>query len=158
MANKNKGEVSLKAGDKTYNLALTLNAMCELEEMFSKDGVEMTFEQIATKAETNQRYLRAFLWAVLQRDHPEIVLKREAADRASKDVSDVIEEAGGLVVMAEVLKELERANNPDKRDIAALGQEGRAAAGNPRKAGRGTSVTSTSTPGALASAPSRSGS
>ena len=39
MANKRRGEIDFKVGDKTYTLCMTLGAMAELEDVFELDSI-----------------------------------------------------------------------------------------------------------------------
>jgi hypothetical protein len=81
MANKLKGDVTIKAGDKEYILRLDFNALCTLEEKTGKGFVAIS-EQLS-KAETMSMVMvRACLWAGLQKHHPTMT----------------VEEAGDLVV------------------------------------------------------------
>lgn len=64
MANPHRGEVALVAGDKTYTLALTINAVCELEDLLQKSVSEIEQDRGSI------RTLRAMLWAALREHHP----------------------------------------------------------------------------------------
>jgi hypothetical protein len=64
MANPHRGEVELKAGDQTYTLVFTINAVCELEGALNK-GIN---EIVADMARVST--IRAVLWAGLQELHP----------------------------------------------------------------------------------------
>lgn len=151
VANKNKGEYSFEADGKRYTLAVTMNAMADLEEHFnSKDQKERTFEELTKEVEKGRAiYIRAFLWALLQRDHPEVVLKATPGSN-HVDVSTLIERAGGVEVVGRILQEVAKASEPDPADVTELGVEGatKATGKDPQRAGRGTSDSSTSTPGA----------
>lgn len=63
MANPYQGEVSLKAGDKTYTLALTINAICDVEEETGQDLMG-SLRRLST--------LRLMLYAAMRQNHPEI--------------------------------------------------------------------------------------
>lgn len=64
MANKQRGHVSMTVGDETYTLAFTMNAMCELEDVFGQP-----FQQIADTlgggAMPKIGDLRKLLWGAL---------------------------------------------------------------------------------------------
>jgi len=64
MANPNRGEVELKAGDQTYMLVFTINSVCDLEGALNK-GVN---EIVADMARIST--IRAVLWAGLKERHP----------------------------------------------------------------------------------------
>lgn len=63
MANPHRGEVELKAGEKTYTLVFTINAVCELESHLNKSVTEIvgSMDRITV--------VRAVLWAGLQHHH-----------------------------------------------------------------------------------------
>jgi hypothetical protein len=63
MANPNRGEVELKAGDKTYTLAFTINSVCELETMLDKSVGEVVADMGRVSV------VRAVLWAGLRHHH-----------------------------------------------------------------------------------------
>ena len=63
MANPNRGEVELKAGEETYTLVFDINAVCELEQMLDK-GVNEIVVQMGRVS-----VLRAMLWAGLRHNH-----------------------------------------------------------------------------------------
>lgn len=138
MANRHKGEVSLDVDGTVYTMALTLDAMVALEDMFSTPDKAVTFDEVITRMEGGSaRHLRGVLWAVLQLHHRELSVA---------DVSPLVQAAGGINVLTAKFMELVKATQPDKQDLAALG----VAAGNPPAAqgdgkSRGTTARSTST-------------
>jgi len=72
MANPHRGEVSLKAGDTTYTLSLSANAICELEDHTGRD-----IGDIASSLNGNvaMKLVRALVWAALQDHHPDMDIK-----------------------------------------------------------------------------------
>lgn len=130
-ANKARGEIPLQVGDKTYILKLTSNAMCELEGMF-----DLTMDQVMTGLQKGRlTECRALLWAMLQEHHPEIT--------DLKMVGTMIDDAGGIVVVSDKLQAMWKLNTSEAPPLPVNGNGRR---GNPRKAQRGTGVSSTSTP------------
>jgi len=88
MANPHRGEVTLSAGDKTYTLVFTINAVCALEKLLEKGVDEIMMERGKV---TN---VRAMLWAALLRHH-----KMEV-----DDAGDVMDEAGAEATGVAVTK------------------------------------------------------
>lgn len=141
MANKEKGEVSIVAGGATYRLAITLDAMVALEEMFSTPTAPVTFQQVVDRSDAgSMKHTRALVWAALQVNEPPPDIG---------DVSRIVEAAGGLGAFTTALLKLAKAIMPDPKDLEALGIKP-----NPRtaQAGKktGTGATSISTPVASA--------
>lgn len=120
MSDRTTGERTLEIGGKAYTFVLDLNAMAELEEMFSTPEREVTFDEVMQLAKSSRRikYARAMIWALLQHHHPEVTL----------------EQAGRLFTLAtmldlnEVFKDMAQAATPDKADARELGID------RPRKA------------------------
>ena len=113
MANRENGEVSLVIGDKTYTLAMTINAMVALEDMFSTPSQMVTFQKVSEMADAGSiKHLRAILWAVLQEHHPDVTIEQ---------VSTLVRDAGGLGVFTVKLLEMAKATMADPKDLEALG-------------------------------------
>lgn len=72
MANKIKGEVSLRHGGKSYEMVLDFNALAEFEEAA---GVENAIEAIQNPGALNAKKLRALFWAGLRQRHPEMTME-----------------------------------------------------------------------------------
>lgn len=84
MANPHKGEVSLKVGDETYTLVLTINSICDVEEETGRNLIgDLT--RLAT--------LRLMLYAALKEKHPAITVA---------DAGNIIGAVGGGKVMEAV--------------------------------------------------------
>src|SRR3546814_5478880 len=67
MANAVKGEASLKAGDKEYTLVMSVNALCEAEDVLG-----MATDEILARYSSglSEKLLRGLIWAALQTNHP----------------------------------------------------------------------------------------
>src|SRR3546814_1678827 len=67
MANAVKGEASLKAGDKEYTLVMSVNALCEAEDVLG-----MATDEILARYSSglSVKLLRGLIWAALQTNHP----------------------------------------------------------------------------------------
>lgn len=63
MANPHRGEVELKAGEKSYTLAFTINSVCELEDALNKGVNEIVGDMGRISV------VRAVLWAGLRHHH-----------------------------------------------------------------------------------------
>lgn len=141
MANKENGEVSIEVGGKNYTLAMTLDSMVALEEMFSTPEKPMTFQDVIDLSDKGSiKHLRGLLWSVLQAHHPEI--------NVVKDVSAFVQKAGGLGPITVKLMQLAQETMADPKDLEALGVK---AGANPPQAPAtaktsGTGGNSTSAP------------
>lgn len=79
MANPHLGEVPLVAGDETYKVSLSLNAMCELEDAFGKPLLEVIGDLEAAQADPTKLRLstvRTLVWGALQDHHPDVDVKQ----------------------------------------------------------------------------------
>lgn len=74
MANREKGEVSLAAGDKTYTLRLSINALCELEDAFGKPVAEIV-KMLQASDGVRISHLREIVQAALSDHHDGLTLK-----------------------------------------------------------------------------------
>lgn len=140
-ANRERGEVALEVSGRTYVMALTVDAMCALEAMFSTPAKFMTFQEITDLAERgSMTHIRGVVWAVMLEHQPEFKLS---------DVSKLVRSAGGLTPLTVKLAELVAAAQPDQRDLDALGvKQPNANPPQAQAARRGTGAGSTSKPAA----------
>ena len=95
MANKERGEVAFEAGDKTYTLRFSIDAMCQMEEATGKGVVAIT-QEFADPGKIRMATARAALWAALHEAHPELTLK---------DAGELIPAGGGLQVVLQKVSE-----------------------------------------------------
>lgn len=77
MANPYRGEVNLQAGDKTYTLVYTINALCDVEEANPGVNILSDFSKISN--------IRLMALAGLKKYHPEIT---------KANVGDLLQEVG----------------------------------------------------------------
>ena len=123
MAHQEKRKVSLNIAGETYTLVLDTAALVALEDLFSTPEREVTFVQILQKVERGSiRYIRAFIWAALQRHHKHITI-----DQAG----ELIDKAGGIAGLAQQVTALQETAVPDKADVVELGA-GRKGKGPPK--------------------------
>lgn len=73
MANKNKGEVALKAGEKEYILRFSANALCDLESSTGKTIMQI-MDGVKNIENLSMTTVRAMLWAGLKEHHPEVTI------------------------------------------------------------------------------------
>jgi len=134
MANAEKGDVTVTIDGQVYTLALTLNALCELEERFGE-----TWQDVAKLAQQGRLVpLRALLWASMRKHHPDLTIEQFGAINIA-ELEDVSKAFAAL---------LER-SQPDPKDLKELG--GKSRPPQARVNGRaGTGASSTSTGAELA--------
>jgi hypothetical protein len=89
MANPLKGEVELVAGDKSYVLKFSVDAICSLEERLDK-GFPAIAVDLQQPHKLTISLVRQLLHASLNEAHPEITLK---------EAGELIIPAGGMVVV-----------------------------------------------------------
>lgn len=118
MANRERGEVSLKVGRKRYTLRPTLTAYCELEDRMDKTHVEV----MAEAARGSARSMRALLWSYLQAVH--------ATEFETFESAGVLIDTVGMDVVGEQLKKLDEANQPPETGKAADPQTAQGGPGN----------------------------
>lgn len=86
MANKQRGEVSLKAGAETYVLRLTFNGICELEQVLDMHSSEIDV-LVRNPTTVRSAHWRALLWGCLRDRHSDVDLEGagEIIDRAGAE-------------------------------------------------------------------------
>jgi len=113
MANRQNGEVSIEIDGKTYTLAMTIDSMVALEDLFSTGDTTVTFQDVIDRSDRgSMKHLRGLLWSVLQEHHPEVAIT---------DVSRLVQKAGGLGAITVKLMELAKGTQADPKDLEALG-------------------------------------
>ncbi|ODA67674.1 hypothetical protein A7A08_01709 [Methyloligella halotolerans] len=80
MANPHRGGVPLKAGDTTYTLSFSHNALCELEDALDQ-SIAAIIDSFGS-GDLDMRRLRTLVWAGLRDHHKEMGLE-DAGDVAS---------------------------------------------------------------------------
>ena len=74
MANPHKGDVELKAGEETYTLRYSIDAICSLEERLDKGFPAIALE-MSNPSTMRLSVVREVMLAGLQEHHPDITLK-----------------------------------------------------------------------------------
>ena len=139
VANREKGEVEIDVGGKTYVLVMDFEAMCQLEDKLSTADKDVTFVEVMQKADRgSMRHMRAVLWAALLRHQPDITLQ---------DVTNVIQTLGGVNGLNKALLAVSKATRPDAEDLPKGKRPQRAQVNG---ATTGTGAISTSKPVELA--------
>ena len=141
MANKQRGEIPLTIDGRDYTLYLGTNALELLEEHFSVNGTEVGWQDIVGRVlkGNSLRYLRAFIWAALQKHHPGTTLAQ---------AGDLIDAGGGISGFAQLVSTATGIALPTTDDLKALGidpERPPTAQKTRRKRGRPTGTTSTAT-------------
>lgn len=90
MANKERGEFTLVAGDRTFKLRLTTNACAEMEDISGG----RTWDQVQLGlARGSVKDVRLLFWGSLREYHPEIATDHVTSLRA---VGKLLDDAGGF--------------------------------------------------------------
>jgi hypothetical protein len=103
MANKDRGETTLKAGGEAYTVRLSYNAFCEVEDLLDK-GFLVICEELTDPRKMRLKTVQTVLWVGLRVLHPELKLE---------DVGELIPKAGGLQNVVKVVNAAVRAAFPD---------------------------------------------
>lgn len=136
MANRERGELSMDIGGETYTMSLTIDTMVRLEDVFSTPEKPVYFKEIAEAAEKgSMKHTRAFVWAVLVENHPDLKLT---------DIGKLIAQGGGLHAFTNKLAQLAGISQPDARDLQSMGVSANPPQAQAGDAPRGTGARSTS--------------
>ncbi|MGY3359745.1 hypothetical protein ACVWZK_006408 [Bradyrhizobium sp. GM0.4] len=87
--NPHKGEVELKAGDASYTLRFSIDAVCSMEESLGR-GFPAIVTDLADETKMSISTIRHVLHAGLLESHPEMTLK---------EAGELILTAGGAAVV-----------------------------------------------------------
>lgn len=126
MANSQKGEVELKAGDRTYVLRYSIDAICTIEEKLGKNFLRVVAE-MQNPATVSVTMMREVLHAGLAEHHPELTLK---------EAGELLVAAGGVVGAMKKVNDAFGAAFPDAEASGTPRPQNRAGR---RKAGTGPS-------------------
>lgn len=111
-ANPQKGEMQVEIGGRTYVLVMTFNALLRVQQLFNRAGVMPTADSIVRAANNGDlESMRALFWALLLRHQPDLTVEQ---------VGDLIDEAGGVEAVNELIDRAHAASAPDPKDIAEL--------------------------------------
>ncbi len=93
MANPKRGELAVKFDGKTINLALTFNALCELEEHFGENIVKL-MTRMNDETKLSFREVREFM---------HVVLMQKVPDATIAQAGEMVEE-NGLEIYGKVME------------------------------------------------------
>lgn len=135
MSNSERGEFGLTLGGRQLKFKMGTSALIEFQEVFAAKGTSPpTIPELMRHVIDNRlKYVRAFLWAGLQRYHPDIGIE---------DVSTLLDEADPAEITA-LIGNLGGSTVPDPHDMAAIGGKANPPKAQARtKAGTGARSTS----------------
>ncbi len=135
MANRERGEFTLVAGEQSYVLRLTTNSTCELEEFSGR-----LWDQILASCYRGSRVaMRLVIWSALREHHGDLATLQPESLTA---VGRLMDDCGGVHGLTAQINALVALN----ADSGEAETGGAAKAGRPLDAQVGTGVSSTSTP------------
>jgi len=79
MANRERNEATVEVDGVVYRLQLSINAMCEVEDLLSAGGKRVgwnTWVKDVVGAEMTWRDLRLIMWAACREHHPEVTVQK----------------------------------------------------------------------------------
>jgi hypothetical protein len=130
MANRLKGEVDVKIGDRMYTLCVNHGALIEMESQLDKGIMEIA-EEMASWGQNPRRmrltWVRALLYASLRKHYPRITLQDVdelmgvAQEHKQEVLSSVINAMSMVFGSDENKEEGDRPTNGDARD--GIGKE-----------------------------------
>jgi hypothetical protein len=92
MANINRGEVDLKAGDKIWTLVFSVNALCELEELAGKSALAFANE-LSDEENVSIKKLRLLFWIGLRDRHPDVDEKAAGSIMSGAGLNEAMQAA-----------------------------------------------------------------
>ena len=133
------GDVTVTIDGKAYRFVLSVNAICDLERMYSTPEKRVAFPQLATWLMAGDvTVMRSFILASLKEHHPEMT---------EKDAGKLMQQMGGLQGTNRLAEALSLSAVPDARDLKELQDTRPTKADRPdRSNGSGTGVSAISMP------------
>lgn len=104
MANPHRGEVELHAGDQTYTLRMSINAIVEIEDHFDL-GINQVAAKLSDVAGMRLGTLRSVIRLALKEHHP---------DLTEEAVGEIIQ-AAGFAATGEAIQKAMRAAFPEAK-------------------------------------------
>ncbi|WP_052731802.1 GTA-gp10 family protein [Devosia geojensis] len=111
MVNPLRGEVALEVEGETYTLCLDINAIIEVENLLDI-GIAEVAGLFSEPGRVRAGYVRAMLWAALQRHHPHIELRMAGDLLVKVGLARVIETLGETLDAAFPSEEGEHRRHP----------------------------------------------
>lgn len=125
MANAHKGEIRIDLDGQSYTLALSLNAMVEVEALFG-----LSFEEVmVATTKGSVTHLRACIWALFRKHHPTLTIDQVGA----------LVEGTDLGRLKGLFTQVVTASGPDPKDVP---KKANPTSAPPVAAGTGASSTS----------------
>jgi hypothetical protein len=97
MANPHRGQVDLKAGEATYRLSFSINALCEIEDATGKSVNELAAEMGGAP---RLSLIRVLLWGALRDHHEEVTLKQAGEIAGEAGMAETGEAIGNAFALA----------------------------------------------------------
>jgi hypothetical protein len=116
MANRERGEVALKAGTSTYTLRLSFNAIAEIETLLDK-GINDIAAMLRDADDFRIGTWRVMLWGALREFHPTTSLDDAGEIMGKAGVQHVIEALGDAMTLS--FPEQGEGENPQKASADA---------------------------------------
>ncbi len=113
MTNSQRGSVALQAGDKAYAISFSVNALCELEDVFGIPAPKMD-SLFADEQSTSMKDVRKLIMVGLHDHHPDVDEKQAGMIATQAGIPSCMEAIG--------------------KAFALAFPEAKAGSGNPRKA------------------------
>lgn len=140
MANREKGEVSVDIGGKTYTLLVNMHAWALAQDALTKGDAVPGLDMLSKRLSSGHMLsIIAVFWAALQQYHADEVL-------TIRHATTLLEKSEGKA--AEALVKAVNQSGADKADLRELGVEGNPTKARSEKRANGVGETSTSTPAA----------
>lgn len=98
MANPHRGEVALQAGDQTYTLSYSINAICDLEDALGKP-VGHIMQSLNDEGGASMKTVRALVWAGLQ-DHHDVDERAAGLIATEVGVTEIVQKIGDALKLA----------------------------------------------------------
>lgn len=99
MANRERGEVALEAGGKTYILRLSYNAIADIEDLMDK-GIDEISAMLRDPKDFRISTWRAVLWGALHEMQPDVDLLGAGEIMGKAGVAAVVAKLGEAMTLA----------------------------------------------------------
>lgn len=99
MANPLKGEVELKAGEESYTLTFSVNALCELEDHFGEPVAKIA-QRLNDPDNLRLSTVRALVWAGLRDHHDDVDIKEAGRVATAAGIPACVEAIGKALELA----------------------------------------------------------
>lgn len=111
MANPHRGSVALQAGERSYTLSFSVNAICELEAELDKPVAEI-IASIQDPKKLRLSSVRALVWAALRDHHDDVTIKLAGEIASDAGFEATVEKVGEAFRLA--FPEVKGKSNPPK--------------------------------------------